>query len=71
MKIKQAKLAQAIKGETSNIVTSDKYELHFEGGMLHAASKSNPVKHGPFIIFPANIAWLEIEAESKALKTKK
>lgn len=76
MKIKQAKLAQTIRGETSNIIESKKYDLRFEGGMLHVSLKSSDAKYGPFIIFPANIAWLEIEAEvkseeSKALKTKK
>jgi hypothetical protein len=59
MKIRQAKLAQALRGETSNIISHDKYELVFDKGMLHAKLKHNPKSIGPFIVFPANIAFIE------------
>lgn len=79
MRVKQAKLAQAIRGETSNILTDDKYVLEFDKGMLHAALKFNPKAIGPFIIFPANIAFIEthpeemevIKAEKPKAKTAK
>lgn len=61
MKVKQAKLASALRGETSNIIEATKYELLFDKGMLHAKLKLNPKNIGPFVIFPANIAYLEYE----------
>lgn len=60
MKVKQAKLASALRGETSNIINSDKYDLSFEKGILYAALKHS-AKVGPFAVFPANIAYLEYE----------
>jgi predicted ATPase len=63
MKVKQAKLAQALRGESSNIIDENKFELTFEKGMLHAKLKFNPKGIGPFIVFPANIAFLEYHEE--------
>lgn len=61
MRVKQVKVAQALRGETSNILDDKKYNMTFDKGMLHIALKHNPSKIGPFIIFPANIAYLEYE----------
>lgn len=63
MKVKQAKLAQALRGETSNLIDEKKYELTFDKGMLHAKLKFNPKGIGPFVVFPANIAFLEYHEE--------
>lgn len=72
MKVKQLKLAQAIRGETSLILDESKYELTFEKGIVHAVLKSNPKSIGPFMIFPANIAYLEVaESDKKAFLEKK
>ena len=68
--VKQAKLAQGIRGEVSNIIDSKKYDLRFEGGMLHVKSRASDSKYGPFIVFPANIAWLEIEEQEAAAEIK-
>jgi hypothetical protein len=65
MKVKQARLAQPIRGEISNIIESTKYELDFDKGMLTVKLKNNPKNLGDFIVFPANIAWLETEPEGK------
>ena len=65
MKVKQAKLAQAIRGETSLILDELKYNLEFKDGVLHADLKSNPRSHGPFVIFPANIAYIETKADDE------
>lgn len=64
MKVKQAKLAQALRGETSNIVEDKKYSLEFDKGMLTCKLLHNPKNLGPFIVFPANIAFLEIHEEN-------
>lgn len=64
MKVKQAKLAQAIRGETSSLIDDKKYDLDFDKGMLHAKLKVNPKNLGPFIIFPANIAYIEYHEEA-------
>lgn len=63
MRVKQAKLAQALRGETSNLIDDKKYELEFDKGMLHARLKLNPRKIGPFIVFPANIAFIEVHED--------
>ena len=68
MKVKQAKLAQALRGESSNIIEEKNYHLEFDKGMLTARLKHNPKNLGPFIIFPANIAYIEFEDEAKASK---
>lgn len=68
MRVKQARLAQAIRGETSNLIDSDKYNLTFDKGMLTAVLKYNPRKFGDFIIFPANIAYIELEEGAVAQK---
>lgn len=64
MKVKQAKLAQAIRGETSNLLESKKYDIEFDKGMLNVRLKHNPKNIGPFVVFPANIAYIEIEEET-------
>lgn len=66
MRIKQAKLAQALRGETSNIIDDKKFVLEFDKGMLHAKLITNPKSIGPFIIFPANIAFIEYYDENEA-----
>lgn len=66
MKVKQARLAQPIRGEISNIIDEAKYGLVFDKGMLHVSPKANPRKTGDFVVFPANIAWLETEPEIKS-----
>lgn len=63
MKVRQARLAQAIRGETSNLIDNTKYDLNFDKGMLTAKLKTNPRKFGDFVIFPANIAYIETEPE--------
>ena len=60
MKVRQVKIAQGIRGETSNILTDAKYDLNFEGTMLHVAPKIKS-NYGPFVIFPANIAYMELD----------
>lgn len=66
MKVKQARLAQTIRGETSNLLESNKYDLTFDKGMLTARLKLNPKNFGDFIIFPANIAYIETESMEEA-----
>lgn len=60
MKIKQVKIAQGIRGETSNILTNAKYDLDFVDGMLHVAPKIKS-NYGPFIILSPNIAYMELD----------
>jgi hypothetical protein len=67
MKVTQAKLAQPLRGESSNIIDDKKYDLHFDKGMLHAKLKLNPKEIGPFIIFPANIAFLEYKEHKEEI----
>jgi 3-deoxy-D-manno-octulosonic acid (KDO) 8-phosphate synthase len=72
MKIKQAKLAQALHGESSNILNANQFHMSFEGDCLVVTHK-NPEKaktHGPFIVFPANLAYLVPFTESVEEKTK-
>lgn len=71
MKVKQARLAQAIRGETSNLIDSTKYELTFDKGMLTASLKFNPRNFGDFIIFPANIAYIETETPGDGQREEK
>lgn len=63
MKIKQVRLAQTIPGTASNLIDSDKFDLRFDGAKLHVKYKSGPnaLKYGTFMVFPANIAYLEYE----------
>ena len=75
MKIKQAKLAQGLKGETSNILNSEQFDMVFANSCLTVKHK-NPDKartHGPFIVFPANLAYIIpiLEEETKETKAKK
>ena len=65
MRVKQVRVAQALRGETSNLLESSKYDLTFDKGMLHVKLKHNPKNIGPFIVFPANIAYLEYEEISE------
>jgi hypothetical protein len=58
MKIKSAKLAQALPGESSLLLEEKKHDLEFDKGMLYVVPKNNPKKFGPFIVFPANIAYI-------------
>ena len=60
-KVKQAKLAQPLRGETSNIIDNTQYEITFEGNILNVVKRINPKNLGPFIVFPANIAYIEYE----------
>ena len=71
MRVKQAKLGQAIKGETSNVLSHDQYEMKFEGGMLHVKKRVNPKNLGPFIVFPANLAYIEVLTDQEALSDSK
>lgn len=59
MKIKQVKLAQGLPGTASNLIESDKYDLDFDKGILTARHKTNR-KYGTFMVFPANIAHIEL-----------
>lgn len=68
MKVKQAKLAQALRGENSNLIDENRYVLEFDKGMLHAKLKNNPKNIGPFIVFPANIAFMEVYEEQEDSK---
>jgi hypothetical protein len=61
MKIKQVRVAQAIRGETSNLIESTKYNLNYDKGILYVELKNNPKGFGKFMVFPANIAYLEYE----------
>lgn len=63
MRIKQVRLAQTIPGTASNLIDSDKFDLRFDGAKLHVKYKSGPnaLKYGTFMVFPANIAYLEYE----------
>lgn len=70
MRVKQAKLGQALKGETSNILTDSVYDMTFDKGMLHVKKIANS-KYGPFIVFPANLAYIEIAEETQALQEPK
>lgn len=69
MKVKLAKLAQGLKGETSNMIDDVRFDLDFDGKMLHVTGKAPSAKHGPFIVFPANIAYLELYPETSTEKT--
>jgi len=69
-KVKQVKIAQGIRGETSNILTDAKYHLNFEGNMLHVSPKIKS-NYGPFVIFPANIAYMEIDNSQEMLVKEK
>jgi len=74
MIIKQAKLAQALHGESSNILNSTQFNMVFANNYLTVTHK-NPEKarsHGPFIVFPANIAYLVelVEKEAPTIKSK-
>ena len=75
MIIKQAKLAQALHGESSNILNSIQFHMEFANNYLTVTHKNSEKakSHGPFIVFPANIAYLvELIEESKtSAKTKK
>lgn len=64
MKVKQVRLAQSIPGTASNLLEKDKYDLAFDKGMLTVKLKHNPKKLGDFVVFPANIAWIETEPEA-------
>lgn len=66
MIIKQVRVAQALRGETSNLLEPAKYELSFDKGILHVKLKNNPRKLGSFMVFPANIAWIEYEESTQA-----
>jgi hypothetical protein len=77
VKIKQAKLAQALHGESSNVLNDKQFNMVFANNYLTVTHK-NPDKantHGPFIVFPANIAYLveliEKEAPKPETKAKK
>jgi hypothetical protein len=61
MIIKQVRLAQTIPGSASNLLEADKYDLKFDGNKLHVKHLvgANAIKHGTFLIFPANIAYIE------------
>lgn len=63
MRVKQVKLAQALRGETSQQIDDKKYDLEFDKGILTAKLKFNPRAIGPFAVFPANIAFLEFYEE--------
>lgn len=63
MKIKQVRLAQTIPGSSSNLLEADKYDLRFDGTKLHIKHKSS-LKHDTFMVFPANIAYIEYVDES-------
>ena len=69
MRVKNARLAQAIPGTATNMLESKFYELTFDKGMLTVKLKSNPKKYGDFIVFPANIAWLETAPEEVTAPT--
>lgn len=62
MRIKQVKLAQGLPGSASNLIEDSKYHLAFDKGILTAKHKTNP-KHGTFMVFPANIAHIELYDE--------
>ena len=67
--MKNARLAQAIPGTASNLLENKFYDLNFDKGMLTVHLKSNPKKYGDFVVFPANIAWLETEPEETTAPT--
>lgn len=70
MKVKQVRVAQALRGETSNLLEQAKYDMTFDKGMLDVKLKGANVKGiGPFKVFPANIAWMEYEEEASPVKT--
>ena len=74
MRIKQAKLAQGLKGETSNILNDTNFDMVFANSCLTVKHR-NPDKamtHGPFIVFPANLAYIIpiIEEEALTITTK-
>lgn len=61
MRIKQVRVAQALRGETSNLLEEAKYNMEFDKGILYVELKHNPKNFGKFMIFPANMAWVEYE----------
>lgn len=58
MKIKQVKVAQTIPGSSSNILTEKDYHLSFDKGILTVKHRTS-AKYGSFMVFPANIAFIE------------
>lgn len=68
LKVKQVKIAQSIRGETSNILTDAKYLLTFDVdvNMLYVTPKMKS-SYGPYIVFPANIAYMELSTENVAI----
>lgn len=68
MKIRQVKLAQTIPGTASNLIEAEKFDLHFDGTKLHVKYKGGPgaAKYKSFMVFPANIAWMEYEEVTEA-----
>lgn len=74
MLVKQAKLANGLHGETSNILNDAQFDMVFENHYLTVTHK-NPDKaktKGPFIVFSSNIAYLVPKTEEKqATKAKK
>lgn len=63
MKIKNVRLAQAIPGVSSNLLGPREFDFRFDGAKLHVKFKAGDKaqKHGTFMIFPANIAYIEYE----------
>lgn len=69
MKIKQVKLAQTLPGETSHLLEAAKYDLTFDKGILYVKKTRDNAKNlGPFMVFPANIAWISYEPEAEPVK---
>lgn len=69
MHIKQVRVAQALRGETSNLLEAVKYDMEFDKGILYVKLKNNPKSLGKFMVFPANIAWIEYEEVTQPAKT--
>lgn len=79
MKIKSVKLAQALPETSSNILFNKKpedsratgYEIEMaDRGYLEVTALSGKRVGTKYLIFPANIAYIELEKEEKKTRLK-
>jgi len=73
MIVKQAKLANGLHGETSNILNETQFHMVFDNHYLTVTHK-NPDKaktKGPFIVFSSNIAYLVPLSDPATVDKKK
>jgi hypothetical protein len=70
MKIREAKVGHAIRGESSNTLTADHFDMEFKDHCLHLKRKVSNGRPDHIIVFPANLAYI-IPEETKKEEPKK